>query len=445
MKLLHDARKISLSFWLFAAVFFTCSWDLLFKLEVGGFTLKVYQPLALLALAALLWETRKEGIRRQLAPLFSSFASPLLLLGVFYLALSPWSAFPLKSFLYSIWLFFDLAAIYLVAVHLGSRNPTSRFVALAWLTMIFLSYVILVDYVYYYYGFKGGLIGWNQDKITRLGLSRPHAFSSEPSFIATFLCLGLLSTSLSALKLSGKSWRFVLAFLFVLFAMIATTSRTGWASLALGFGMIFVAPLLIGKKIQWKLFGISAGLALAVILLLVATTPPAQKQVLMESFVGSIFRGNDSSGNSRLHAHILAWKIAKKTSFLGTGFAASYKYFKDTGGWDYHAQDAFDEKQYGNEMIMSTWGQLLAEGGLTAVLLYLIAGAALVKALFRRWRTTLDPLAMSSMAGALVYFFFTAFWLGNLNRADVWVWYGIWSAVAYNSPAKAVLEAQAGR
>jgi O-antigen ligase len=422
-------RKISLSFWLFAGVFFTSTWDLLFKLDVGGFTLKLYQPLALLSLLALLWEKRKDGIGKLLAPLFSPFPAAFLLLGIFYLAVTPWSAFPLKSFLYSCWLFFALFAIFFVAVHLGNSNPRERFLKLICITLLFLAYVILVDYVYYYLGFKGGLLGWNQDKITGLGLSRPHAFSSEPSFAATFMSLGLITSSVAAYNLLTKRrWLFLAGFLLVLFAIIATTSRTGWVCLGLGFGMICLAPLLAGKKIQWKLVGGLAGIFLTVVILFIITTPPAQRQVMTDSFVASIFQGKDSSGNSRIKAHILAWEIAKKTSFVGTGFAASYKYFKDSGGWDYHAPGTFDEKQYGNEMIMSTWGQLLAEGGLPAVILFLVAAIAMVTTLFRKWKESLDPLALGSMVASFVFFFFAAFWLGNVNRGDVWVWYGIWTA-----------------
>lgn len=430
VKLLREAQKISLSFWLFAAVFFTSTWDLLYKMDTGGFTLKLYQPLALASLLALAWEFRREGIARFLAPLAAPFPGALLLLGAYYLTLSPWSTFPLKSSLYSCWLFFQLGTVYLVAQHLGARHPREHFLKLAWATLLFLSWVILVDYVYYYFGFKGGLIGWNQDKMTGLGLSRPHAFSSEPSYVATFMSLALLTFSAASFQWAKRKWIFAAAFLLVLFAIIATTSRTGWLSLGLGFAFLSLAPLLLGHRIQWKLVGALAGLSLFVVGAFLLTTPPAQRQVMMDSFVGSIFKGNDSSGNSRLRAHVLAWDIARKTSFLGTGFAASYKYYRESGGFDWHAQEPFNEKQYGNEMIMSTWGQLLAEGGLPAVALYLFAGAVLVLGLFRRWKASQDSLALGSLVASFVFFFFAAFWLGNVNRGDVWVWFGLWGAFA---------------
>lgn len=411
-------------------MFFTSTWDLLFKLDVGGFTFKLYQPLAALCITAVFLEKRQAGIREFFAPLWSPFTLCFLALASFYLGLSPWSVFPLKSFLYSCWLFFQIGTLYLASQHILRERPREHLLRLIWLTLLFLSYVILVDYVYYYFGFKGGLIGWNQDKITNLGLSRPHAFSSEPSYAAAFMSLALLTIAVPSMQLAKKKWRMLAALLVVLFAIIATTSRTGWVCLGLGFGLLCLAPILVGRKINWKLLGALGVGSLLVVGAFVATTPPAQRQVMMDSFVGSIFKGNDSSGNSRIKALGTAWEIAKETKLLGTGFAAHYKYFKDHGGFDYNAQGDFNPAFYGNEMIMSIWGQLLAEGGILAVLLYLAAGVFLVRQLFRRWKSTGDSLAMSSLVASFVFFFFAAFWLGNVNRGDVWVWFGIWGAVA---------------
>jgi O-antigen ligase len=425
-----EIRKIKPSFWLFAAVFFTCTWDLLFKLEVAGFTLKLYQPLALVGLLVLFWEKRHQGINHFLAPLFAPFPAAFLVLGIYYLALSPWSVFPLKSALYSIWLFFQIIVVYLAAQHIRKDHPQERILRLVWTTLLFLSYVILVDYVYYYFGFKAGLIGWNQDKITGLGLSRPHAFSSEPSFAASFMSLALLSTAVPLFLKVKRKWAFLLSLLIILFATFATTSRTGWVCLGLGSLFLCLVPVLQGKKVQWKLFGLLAGLAPIVIGAFVATTPPAQRQVMMDSFVNSIFKGNDSSGNSRIKALGIAWKFASETGWLGTGFAAHYKYFLDRGGKDYHEDFAWNPEQYGNEMIMSIWGQLLAEGGPIAVLIYLTAGLILLRSLFLQWRKNQDNFAMCSMVACFIFFFFAAFWLGNVNRGDIWIWFGIWSAAS---------------
>ncbi len=429
LKSLKGERGLSLSFLLLVAVFFTSTWDLLFKLDTGGFTLKLYQPLAFCALLALLWEKRKLGVFRILEKLKNPFVVPMAILAFFYLGTSPWSEFPLKSFLYSTWFLFQITTVYLVSVHSYPACSERKLVGLVWATMLFLSYVILVDYAYYYLGFKGGLIGWNQDKITNLGLSRPHAFSSEPSFASTFMSLGLLTTSLAAYQFSKRKWVFLIAFLVVCFAIIATTSRTGWLCLGIGFSLLGVSPLLVGKKIHWKTIRWAIGLVIALVSLFWVTTPKAQRDVMMFSFVGSIFRGDDSSGNSRLKAHILAWNISKETNFLGTGMGASYRYYKVRGGFDYNHREAFNASQYGSEMIMSTWGQLLAEGGLIGVLLFLAAAFGMIRNLFLKWKKTQAPLLLGSLAGAIVFFFFAAFWLGNINRGDVWVWYGLWSAI----------------
>lgn len=433
-------KDFGASYWLLALVFFTSSWDLLLKLDIAGFTLKLYQPLALGALAALIWETRKADLRELLVPLTSPFTKCLLLLGIFYFALAPWSAFPLKSSLYAGWLFFDLFAIWLVFQHVATKHGLLPFLQWSRVTMLFLSSVIFVDYFAYQFGFRGGLLGWNQDIITNLGLSRPHAFSSEPSYVATFLCLALLTCGPMIFQRAKSKCLAALELSVVGFAIVATTSRTGWVSLGGGLGLLCLAPLLVGKKIQWKLVGSLFALVTVASLVFVLTTPPEQRAVMKNTFVGSILSGTDSSGNSRVKAHLLAFEIAKDTNFLGAGFAASYRYFKDRGGFDYSAQEEFNPKQYGNELIMSTWGQLLSEGGLPAVLLFLSAAIFLVKGLLQSWKQTQDSLALGSLVASCVFFFFAAFWLGNVCRADIWVWYAIWSAVAvrtsgvYSSP-----------
>ena len=87
----------------------------------------------------------------------------------------------------------------------------------------------------------------------------------------------------------------------------------------------------------------------------------------------------------------IALDMARETHWLGTGVGASYRYFREHGGFDYNFQGDITDRENGNEVIMSTWGQLLAEGGLVAPLLYLLAGFFLVRALWRSWREKAHP------------------------------------------------------
>lgn len=428
--------QISLSFWMLALGFLSCTWDTIFTLETAGFTLKIHQLFFLLAAGAALFEQRRSGLLAFLRPLSSPFAIFMLFFAGFNMGLSPWSTYPLKSFLYSCWLIFDLLAIWLTFQHVGRTHEHLRFFQVAWVTMILIGTVILIDQVAYHFGYIGGLIGHNQDIRLKWGLSRPHAFSSEPSYVASFLSLGLITTAVQMFYSAKKKWVFWSALMLIIFANVATTSRTGWFSLALGFGMLGILPLLVGRKFQTRPLVAFFGLVGLVILVFYATTPTKELKVMNKSLLSSMARGEDGSGNARLQAHIQAFELARDTRWIGVGFAASYKYFLDHGGSDYSAPGDFSQEHFGNELIMSTWGQLLAEGGIPSVILFGLAVFYLTRALFRKWKVESNGFTLGSCGAALVFFGFTAFCLGNVCRGDVWVWYGLWSAVAFQGNSK---------
>jgi O-antigen ligase len=422
-------RKLDLA--LFAAAFFVSGWDLLFTHKVGGFTLKLYQPLFLLCALVNAWPILRAGRWAELfAPLGRPFSRAMLLLCIFYLGTAPWSAFPLKSLLYSCWLLFDVFAIWLTTQRLFEREAPALLARVTFAPVVFSALVILVDYAAYPFGYRGGLIGNNQDAILNILVSRPHAFASEPSYAAVILCLGVLSVGPFFLRRARRRWLALLAVLTVLFAIVATTSRTGWACLGIGLGLLGVLPLLAGRRLPWRrlLWAIPAVPALVAIFLV--TTPAAQRDTLRRLLVEGLIVGNDASGNARFRAFHIAAGMAKDTHGLGAGIGASYRYYKDHGGFDYNFQESFNERMYGNEVIMSIWGQLLAEGGVVGVLLYLLAGIFQARDLWFAWRRNNSLLAYGSLAGCMVFFGFGALWLGNVCRGDVWVWFAAWSAFA---------------
>jgi len=425
--MIAQVRTISASFWLFAFGIFTCTWDTLFTLEMGGFNLRIHQLFFALSFLSLFWERRPQGLEAFLSPLSAPFARCMLALAALQIGLSPWSAFPLKSFLYSCWLTFSLGAIWLTAQHLGRTVPKAYFFQVVWITIVFLSIVILVDQVAYQFGAVGGLIGHNQDVILKWGVSRPHAFSFEPSYIASFLSLGLIATAVPVFHLAKRKWFFWLGFFGILFAGIATTSRTGWISLCLGGGFLLALPLFFGRRIQWKLFGVVFGILVAVTTLFYATTPPQQREAMFRAL--SNFTYSSSSG-ARLRSHMIAYEMAKETRWIGTGFGASYRYYMDRGGNDELGSTVFAQKHYGNEIIMSTWGQLLAEGGILSALLFGAAGFFLLRALYIRCKDEKNGFTLGALSATLIFFGFIAFSLGNVCRSDVWVWYALWSVLA---------------
>lgn len=421
---------------LFAAGFFCSGWDLLLARKVGGFTLKAYQPLFLLCALTLLWRSyRTKALSRHFAPLCQPFALAFLAMAFFYLGMAPWSAFPLKSFLYSCWLLFDIGAIWLSAQLLAEETSPETWAVIASLPILFSAAVIVTDFAAYPFGFVEGLIGHNQEAVVRLGISRPHSFSSEPSYAASLLCLGLFTLAPYALQRARRKWLAGLGAVLVLFAIVCTTSRTGWGTLALGVALLIVLPALSGAGFPRKpVLAIAAAIPLLSTLFVLAM-PSVQRENLQHKLVDGLITGKDSSGVSRLKALALAANYARETHGLGTGMGASWKYFRDHGGYDYNFQGSFTDQENGNEIIMSTWGQLLAEGGVIASLLYALAGFFLLRSAWRAWHVTGSALAYGSIVAALLTFGFLGFWLGNVCRGDIWVWYALWSAIAASTKA----------
>lgn len=429
--MLQSLLRAGPAFLLFALAFFFSSWDFTASVDAGGFTFKLYQGFFLAGGITLAWRHLRAGaIDSYLAPLRQPFALAMLSLGLFSLGMAPWSAFPLKSFLYSCWLLFDVTALWLSVQLLFREVPEELFARVAFGTILFLSAVILIDYAAYPFGYRGGLIGHNQDIVLNLMISRPHAFSSEPSYAASYLCLGLFTTAPYWFRRARRRWLAMLGILLVGFAIVATTSRSGWASLAMGVALLVILPVLRGRRLPWKPVAAAAVAIPALVAIFLATTPKAQLENLHTSLISGLLHGNDSSGTSRMKALELAGQIARETHGVGSGIGASYRYFKEHNGFDYNFQEAFNQRMYGNEVIMSTWGQLLAEGGVVGTLLYLLAAILMLVSLWRAWAGTDSLLAYGSIAGAAVFFFFMAIWLGNVCRGDMWVWFALWSGFA---------------
>jgi O-antigen ligase len=160
-------------------------------------------------------------------------------------------------------------------------------------------------------------------------------------------------------------------------------------------------------------------------------TPKEQRENRSKNLIETVYKGKDGSINSRLRVHLDALEMAKETSGMGVGLGASYKYWTETRKvQEPNVERVFTQKSYGKELIMSTWGQILAEGGLVGILLFAGAGLSLLTALWREWRRESSPLVLASLVSVLIFFGLFAFSLGNVARGDIWVWYAIWSRLA---------------
>jgi O-antigen ligase len=440
---MHGSKRIRelLPFLLFSAAFFTSTWDLIGRRDFGGFHFKIHQAIFFLAFLSALPGTDFRAVwnRLRASPLLG-FPLGILALDGFYMAASPWSFFPLKSFLYGSWLYYNLITIWGTAILLSARTNSRQFATLAWIVGTFNGVVILVDELAYHFGFHGGLIGFNQDAVLHWGVSRPHAFASEPSYAGLFLCLSILLCTFAYLE--ARTWKRLALIFLALLASIYTTSRLGWTGLILGNLVLSLCFLKFARTLPWRYLAlIVAGGSLATAIAL-ATIPKHERDLLNEKLVSGLGRqgvGSDGSANARIEAHKFALIMARETHWRGTGLGASYKYWIQRPETEREKHE-FTAADNGAEVVMSTWGELLAEGGFMAVLLYAVAAFFLVRALWKAWAVSRAPLALGALACALLFFGDLAFWVGNIARGDVWIWYALWSVIAleFTAPAAAI-------
>lgn len=417
---------------LFFLGIFTCTWDLFLTIDLGGLTFKIHQLFFGCSFLCTIFSLKKDFW----AVLYERMASchfSLCLLGLllYYAITAPFSFFPLKSALYAIWILYNFLTIWVNGMLLRDLIQKKWLKDLVWLSLVTNALVVLIDHGAYQLGFSGGFLGFNQDPILKWGLSRPHSFAMEPSYIATFFALSIIF--LYGYLLETRPWRNVPLNVLSFLAIFATGSRTGMVSLGIGATFLLVLDSCRKMRISWihviatlLLFSTSSGI-------LYLVTPAKQRETFNKSLVTSIPQGRDGSANTRLKAHGYALQMAKDTGGIGVGLGASFRYWMETK--PVYVVDKYDG--YGHELIMSIWGQLLAEGGVPAVLFFFLAGFFMVKKLWIAWRVNPEPLTLGALVSAFVFFSFISFWIGNVARGDMWVWFFIWGYVASTLNKKA--------
>ncbi len=427
----------TLPFHLWALGFFFINFDLALKWEIHGFSFKLSYALFLAAwIATLVERWRGSGFAKMLeSERQHALSFPWLfpsLLVIYALAGAAFSLVPLKSFAYSFWLLFDVVVVAGTAAYLGRTNRFSLRVFYYYLAalILFTGGVIIVDQLGYYAGHVDGLIGFNQDSLLHWGVSRPHAFAGEPSYAAALLCLGVVFLLKEILfrREYLPQWLSILGSLVGFIALVFTTARSGWLSFAFTLILMLVAVVLHFRE-NIKRIGITFGAAVVIVIAFVVFTPSTQRKVLNNNLVSSVIKMKDGSGNARLHSMLYGWVMARETNFLGVGLGANYAYWtrmKEAN--TYSGELAQDE--YGKEAVMSSWAQVLAELGITGVLLYLGFAISLISLLLKKLVAFNSPIHGVAVLAAVVFFTFSAHWLSNICRTDIWVWFAFWGVIA---------------
>jgi hypothetical protein len=113
---------------------------------------------------------------------------------------------------------------------------------------------------------------------------------------------------------------------------------------------------------------------------------------------------------------------------MGTGLGASYLFWQRQQDPLKYAGGLLPGEQ-GAQVVMSSWVEAWAELGVPGFLLYLLFAISFCVALWRAIRVSTDSLLLAAAASALCFFFFSAHWMPNLSRSDVWVWYSLFGVM----------------
>ncbi len=438
-----SAKKNSLltiSFWLWCIGFCLVTFDRVAVLPLAGFKFKAAYFFFAMSFALVCYVTsRSFGFWKLWQGLLGVFVeSPwryMLLLIVFAFSLDPFSITPVKSFGYSLWLAFDLLCIVgsaILLAKLGAFSLKGFMRALALITLLISGIILVDDMAYYVFGMRDGLIGFNQDTLLHWGVSRPQAFSYEPSYVGMFLVMtcSFLFAEL-CLDVGGKKKLPIIvagsALALGLFAILATTSRSAWLAVAISISLSILGSVWKAKKIRNEIYIFCGGIFLVASLLFLVL-PKEKIRAVNEKLVQSVLEMKDGSAHSRILSMEIGAKIGSATNYLGTGMGASYLFWQRQADPVKYAVGLPPDEQ-GAQVVMSSWLESFAELGAPGILLFFFFAITFSRALFRNARVSREPLAIAAAASALCFFFFSAHWMPNLSRSDVWVWYAVWAVM----------------
>ena len=422
-------QKFAVHFWCIG--FFCITFDRLLTLEGLGYSIKVSYLFFLYSMIFTVWgklqtSSSKDVLKEFYRIIMNSPWRYFVLLLLYGLLLVPFSLIPSKGILYISWGFFDVIflAAHATILFCGKDKEDRRDLLDCYIvgSVLALGLIVTVDYAAYFFGYKGGLIGYNQGSYEYYA-SRPHAFSYEPSYLALYFYFSFMYLFLKTFVRAGFTWssRYleVLGIGMCIVVFMMTFSRsvmvTAFCGGLLALGFLFRRKLLT-KRVIMGLCGGGALLSLS----MAVFTPKKQIDRTYEYMVLTLFVQDDSSLASRLGGFKEGFYLAQDTHFLGTGVGSSY-----AASTKKISDQKLPRSDYGQQNIQSLWLEALAELGIIGLLIYGTFAFMLVRALYQAAQLTNSSIAWSGYLSLIVFFVFTAHWFPNLYRPDVWVWFAV--------------------
>jgi hypothetical protein len=249
-----------------AGVFFTSSFDIFLNVDLGP-NIRIAQLFALILIAAAALKSRLGFSMRM--PLGGYFLIAWLAV---QLAFVPVAAFWEKSLGYCIWLALNIALSFAFVNHFAAdARQMQTLLRLYLFSFVFIAAFGILQFALPLAGGPALLVEqwWLPGKLPRV-----NGFSFEPSYYATYLIIGLVC--LGSLRRSAvpefRAWKWLLAYILMIVALVLCSSRIGIAFLVLE---LLLAPLkwlwrtarsprsvLAFRVSAWRILAASAGLGL---------------------------------------------------------------------------------------------------------------------------------------------------------------------------------------
>lgn len=419
----NPIKRIEYQFFLLAL--FTCSFDIFLTLSVHGFNFRASQ--------ILMWVPTVIALSMIL-----NSKGPSLPLGfwwlcwwVFFIIIwIPNSSFPLRNVGYGVWLLLDVLIVW-VTVQLFSTPELGRTLVRWYLT----SFAFVACFAIFQ--FVAGTLGGEGILVTQWivpgQIPRVNGFSYEPSYFATYMLLGWISSGyLWMSRCSFFSPRLTsIVFSLCTVALLLSTSRLGWLIMALW--VLIVARPLINRILQLVretplgfLFAFNSGIVALLAIVWVFASGTAN-DVALKMLGGTGLVGTPShSFTNRLDGLVNTLEIVADHPFIGVSLGGVATAIADAQGVIVAGNEGAKEFEG-----MSVFAEVLAASGLVGFIPFLMYFTTLI---VNPWNLSyrIDKESGKFLRALIIALLFELVILQfnqNILRVYLWFHIGVLSAV----------------